>query len=554
MASIEGWVTLKNRSGKKSKPIHMSGSVSVETDWSRRIGALPATAARLLSVAAAAIERRDLGQARSSLIAAQALAPGHAEVLRLQGLVHHLEGRHVEATHLFRQALESHPDDALILNNLGSTLRAQGHVEAALQAFERACELRPELAAAWFNLGKALKSQARIMEARNALQRALDAAPEHLAARMALGDACKAMGEIDAAAQAWREVLRRNPRMAQAWFSLANLKTLSFDAGDLARLKSLSSDPAISEEDRVYLGFAEVKALEDLGRFPQAYAALARVNASKRKSLSWDAEAFSAHVDRIADAFRAPLDLAANRQQGAEVIFVASMPRSGSTLIEQILASHSTVEGASELPDLPAVIAEESKRRGVAFPHWVGLATADDWGRLGRDYLSRTERWRDSRPRFTDKGLFNWQYVGAVVAMLPGAKVVLCHRDPVETCFSCFHQLFARGQEFSYDLQELAAYWRDFDRLSRLWLERYPAQVFKINYEDLVSEPHRFIAELLNFCGLTPEESCLRFHESTRAVRTASAAQVRQPLAMARGRSLRYHDQLAPLRGFLGMD
>ena len=520
-------------------------------DWNRRIENLPLAAARLLGVAAAAIEKRSLPDAQRALIGASALAPDHVEVLRLQGVLNHLEGRHAEAVSLFRQALVQSPADPLILNNLGSSLRGQGDFEAALQAFERACELQPTLAAAWFNLGKTLKFRARIPEARQALLRALELSPTHVAARMVLGDVCKAMGEIDAAAQAYREVLRRNPRWAQAWFSIANLKTVPFGSGELSQLKALVNDPAFTDEDRVALGFAEVKALEDLGHYPEAYAALIRANAVKRKSLVWDAPAFSEWVDRIASAFPSPPPFQVDAQQGGEVIFVVSMPRSGSTLTEQILASHSAIEGASELPDLPAVIAGESTRRGIPFPGWVAEASADDWNRLGRDYLQRTERWRTQRPRFTDKGLFNWQYAGAALAMMPAARIVVCRRDPVETCFSCFHQLFAQGQEFSYDLDELAAYWRDFDRLCRFWTERLPGRVFNMVYEELLADPAHSTAAILEFCGLPFEDSCLRFHESERAVRTASAAQVRQPLRMDRTRSLKYGQALAPLRRLL---
>jgi tetratricopeptide (TPR) repeat protein len=545
---------LKHRKLKSANADRTTGSGLSRAEWNRRIEDLPPAAKNLVFAAAGAIEKRNPGEARRALIGASAMAPEHAEVLRLQGVLHHLEDRHAEAVSLLRRALARSPEDPLILNNLGSSLRAQGEIEDALRAFERACELQPRLAAAWFNLGKTLKAQARIADARRALMRCLELSPAHVGARMVLGDVLKTMGEIDEAAQAYREVLRRDQRRAQAWFSIANLKTVPFSATEMVQLTTLAADSAFSDEDRVALGFAEVKALEDQGHYSRAYDALRRANALKRRSLVWDAPAFSAWVDRVASAFQSPPPFQADAQQGSEVIFVVSLPRSGSTLVEQILASHSTVEGASELPDLPAVIAEESNRRRVAFPGWVIEATTDDWNRLGRDYLRRTERWREIRPRFTDKGLFNWQYVGAVLAMLPAARIVVCRRDPVETCFSCFHQLFARGQEFSYDLEEVAAYWHDFDRLSSLWAERFPDRVFTLSYEDLLSAPHRSIADLLDFCGLPFEESCLRFHESEREVRTASAAQVRQPLNRDRVRSLKYRGQLASLRRLLDLE
>ena len=223
-----------------------------------------------------------------------------------------------------------------------------------------------------------------------------------------------------------------------------------------------------------------------------------------------------------------------------EVIFVVSMPRSGSTLVEQILAAHPEVEGANELEVLPDLLVAESRRHGVDFPHWVGHATPADWDRLGKTYLEQTGRWRQSRPRFTDKALSNWLYAGAIRAMLPGARVIDCRRDPVETCLSCFRQAFARWHGYAYDMEELAAFWRDYDKLSRIWPERIPEAFHTLVYEELLADPEREIRRLLEFCGLPFDEACLRSHEIERSVRTASASQVREPLRRDTARALRY--------------
>lgn len=537
----------KSRKERVAAAVGSAPSAKDDKAWRARVVGLPSTVIRFLESAAGAISARRLPEAERALVAAMALAPQHVEVLRLQGVLSHLQGRYADAVSLLRRGLEIQPDDAMILNNLGSSLRANDEPNAALEAFARACEIEPGLAAAWYNLGKTLKAQARIEEARDALVRALEIDPGHAPARMVLGDVHKGLGEIEAAAAAYREVLARNPRNGQAWFALANLKTVHFDTGESTQLAQLLEDPALPDEDRIAMGFSHVKSLEDSGYFELAYAALTKANALKRKGLKWDAPAFSSWIDRFAAAFARPEPLVP-AVQGSEVIFVVSLPRSGSTLTEQILAAHSQVEGASELPDLPTVVEEESKRRGKAFPDWVCDASAEDWARLGRDYLERTRRWRQQRPRFTDKGLSNWVYVGAAMAMLPGARVVICRRDPLETCFSCFHQLFARGQEYSYSIEEMAEYWRDFDRLSRLWIEKYPQRVHESVYEDLVANPETSIPALLEACGLVFEEGCLSFHKSGRVVRTASAAQVRQPMRRDTARSPRYGHALDPLR------
>jgi hypothetical protein len=237
---------------------------------------------------------------------------------------------------------------------------------------------------------------------------------------------------------------------------------------------------------------------------------------------------------------------------GNGVILIVSLPRSGSTLIEQILASHPLVEGANEITDLPQVIEDESTRRGQPFSQWAGSATPEDWSRLGRDYLKRTERWRLRRPYFTDKNLVTWQLVGPALAMLPGARVVNCRRDPIETCFSCYRQLFSNGALFSYDLDDMVSYYRDYDRLSRHWQRLYPHQILDFAYESLFVDTEQQIRHLLDFIGLEFDPACLAFHRTARTVRsTASAAQVRQPLYRDTARSVRYEEKLLRLRASL---
>ena len=495
-----------------------------------------------------AIGRRDLVTASNALIAAMASAPEHPEVLRLQGVLQQLQGRPVDAAATLRQALQLCPDDAVIRNNLGSALRASGDMDGALRAYAEVTEKAPELAAGWYNLGKTLKVLARMEEAREALVRAVAAEPGHVPAREALADTLKALGDIDGAAAAYRQAVHDDPGKARAWFGLANLKTVPFTARETAQLERQLHDPSCAEDDRVYMGFAYAKALEDSNQYAAAFAALEQANTRKRRLLGWDAQAFSRSIDSIHAAFCPPPAGASDSSQGKEVIFVVSLPRSGSTLVEQILSVHPEVEGASELPDLPAVIEAKSRRRDLSFPDWVEDAEALDWQGLGEEYLRRTRRWRDARPRFTDKGLDNWQLVGAAMAMLPAARVIVCRRDPLETCLACYRQLFASGQAFSYSIADVVAYWRDFDRLCRQWLACYPDRVHEITHEDLLAEPEHTIRELLAACALPFDKACLVPHESRRAVRTASAAQVRQPLRQDTRRAPLYGEALDSLR------
>ena len=273
-----------------------------------------------------------------------------------------------------------------------------------------------------------------------------------------------------------------------------------------------------------------------------------RANDNVRAAQPWDGAEFAGHLADIHAAFTAG-PVAQASPQGREVIFLVGMPRSGSTLIEQVLASHSAVEGASELPYLNQVLEGESRRRGKAFPHWVGQASAEDWTRLGQQYLRLSERWRQTRPIATDKLPDNWRLVGAVCAMLPQARVIDCRREALETAWSCYKQLFAPGlANFSYDFQSLGQYGRACEDLGDLFASRHPTQVRVQHYEALVAQPEAQIRELLAACGLDFEAGCLSFHTAQRAIRTPSALQVRQPMRQTSNPAARYGDLLAPLR------
>lgn len=515
-----------------------------------RMSGLSADAVRLLAQAGEHLERRDVARAIPLVEGARALEPNHPEVLRLWSVAQTLAGNPVAATAALRRAIAARPDDALLHNNLGSALRASGDMEGAVIAFRRATELASTLAAAWYNLGRTLKSLALSEEAGTALERAVSLAPRHVSARIVYGDNLKALGHIDEAETAYRKALRQRPDAAFAWWGLANLKTVRFDAADALVLTRCFEQANVAEDERAVLGFALVKALEDQDRYADAFAVLRQANALRRKQQPWDAAAFGRTVDAIIATFpQQPATTPAKPgARGHEVVFIVSMPRSGSTLIEQIIAAHPEVEGAGELSDLSSVIEDESRRRGVPFPEWVAAATDDDWKRLGESYLERTARWRERHARFTDKSLLNGPYVGAAAAMLPGARFVHCRRDAVETALSCYRQWFNHSQAFSYDLDDIAAYRRDHERLMTFWTQRLPGTFFTQVYEELLADPESAVRRLLDFCGLPFDPACLEFHRSGRSVRTASAAQVREPLRRDTGRAVRYGASLEPLR------
>ena len=481
----------------------------------------------------------------------QALAamPGYAPALGMAGVAAQMQGRHDRAAGFFRKALERQPRDAGLHAGLGISLFEAGDADGAVTALRRACELAPNVAAGWYNLGKALKLQVRTDAAIEALQRALQLDPSHVSARLTLADAQASIGRVGAAADELRRLLEANPGNAHAWFALINLKVVPLGGADAALLRRNFEQAATPAEDRVLFGFALARALEDQGDIAASFQVLRQANRLQRSRVRWNAAEHRAHIGAVERVFSAPMPAPLDPQFGREVIFIASIPRSGSSLVEQILASHPHVEGANEITDLPRVLDEESHQRGRAYPDWVAGATPADWQRLGAEYLARTARWRERKPRFTDKNLVTWKRVGAALAMLPAARVVIVRREPVETCLACYRQWFANGTEFAYDLDEMADYCADFVRLTRFWLRQYPGRVFDLEYETLLADHETVIRRLLDFCGLPFDPACLDFHRTQRTViSAASAGQVRQPLQRGTARAARYGPWLDGLR------
>jgi tetratricopeptide (TPR) repeat protein len=511
---------------------------------------LPAIALPAWQRGRQALQRHDYAGAERDFAAALHAAPGHPELLRARAFALSRLQRHGEAIGLLREALAATSADGAALNELGTALAEAGDMASAEAAFRRACAAAPTLAAAWFNLGRSLREQARVEDSLEPLQRALALDPALESAHFLLAETLMMLGRTDASAAQYRALLRHAPRSGLAWWGLANLKATRLNADDVARLDALARRADLPLDEAIAARFARAKALEDGERHADAWAAYVDANALARRRFAWSATGFRRWLDGVLAAFAAPLP-PVEPALGHEVIFVVGMPRSGSTLTEQILAAHPQVEGGSELPDLGVLIGEESRRRGQPFPAWVGQASAADWQRLGRAYLERTAQWRARRPRFTDKTPGNWMLVGAIRAMLPGARIIDCRRDALETCWSCFRQIFWAGHEYSYGLDDLAAYHRDYTQAMRQWQARHPAQIRTQVYEELVADAEAQTRALLAFCGLPFEPACLRFFEAERSVRTASAAQVRQPLRRDTARAPRYGALLDPLRAAL---
>ncbi len=530
----------------------LSETLQKQQPGSARLDGMSLRARRFVSEASAALGRRQAAAAERALRRALSLTPKHPEIQRLLAIALRLQNRNDAALALLREAAARRPDDALVHNGLGSALDACGDAQGAIVAFRRACELAPEAHQLWSNLGKTLSDHGRFEEALPVLERAAQMS-EHPATHLRLAYALRAVGRIDESSQRFRDLIVRDPLDGTAWLGLAGIRTRQFNGDDVAAMQVAIKNPNLTSESRISMSFALAKASEDQGRFDRAFELYQQANEQTRRLHPWSASRFSALVDEILGTFADPL-AALDDGTGNDVVFIVSMPRSGSTLIEQMLASHPQIVGAGELTDLTVVIQSESARRHKPFPAWVRDATPTDWRRLGREYLERTAHLRQAGKRITDKLPGNWIHVGAIMAMLPGARVIDCRRKALECCLSCFQTLFSEGnQQFSYDLDDIAAYRCDYERASGHWQRLFPGRYRLQHYEELIADPQGQIRELLHFCSEEFDPACLQYHRTQRSVRTASASQVREPIRRDTARSFRYGRSLDPLREALGL-
>ncbi len=358
--------------------------------------------------------------------------------------------------------------------------------------------------------------------------RVLKDAPNQPRVWMSYGHMLKTVGRQQDGIAAYRRAIALMPALGEAWWSLANLKTVKFDDADIAAMEQALADTAISDEDRFHLDFALGKAFEDRRQAEAAFRHYAAGNDLRRTKLIYEPDETERFVDRSIALFTDRF-FAARTGQGCaagDPIFILGMPRAGSTLIEQILSSHSLVEGTTELPDIPALA-----RRDQNYPEGVADYTPEKLRGLGEEYLKRTHiQRRTGRPYFIDKLPNNWAHLPLIHLILPNAKIIDARRHPLGCCFSNFKQHFARGQAFSYGLDRMGRYYRDYVRLTAHVDSVLPERVHRVFYEDMVDDTEREVRRLLDYCGLEFEPACLAFHETERAVRTASSEQVRQPI------------------------
>ena len=379
-----------------------------------------------------------------------------------------------------------------------------------------------------------------------------------------LGHVLKTLGRQAEAVEAYRAAVTRQPTMGEAWWSLANLKTVKLGADDVATmaqaLASLSDVVEERKEDVFHLHFSLGKAFEDAKDVKSSFVHYEKGNALRRTMILHDADAFAADVEAAKQTFTAAF-IASMGEGGCpapDPIFVVGLPRSGSTLVEQILSSHPTIEGTMELPEMMMIGARLQSRvdegEFADFAAMIASLTPADRQRLGEEYIERTRVHRQTnRPLFIDKMPNNWQHTGLIRLILPNAKIVDARRHPLSCCFSGWKQHFARGQTFTYDLTDIGRYYRDYVGLMSAWDAQMPGHVHRVIYERMVADTETEVRHLLDYIGVPFDPACLEFYRNNRAVRTASSEQVRQPIFKDGLEAWKpYEPWLAPLKAALG--
>ncbi len=514
----------------------------------------------MLREAAAAMVKNEVAIAERLLKKHLMRLPTDVPAIRMLAEVAVRCDRNVEAENLLRRCLELAPSFAAARYNLAVILHRRNDPNSALLEIEKALESDPDCPS-YRNLCAVILS--RVGEYDRAIRiytKLLSEYPDNSKVWLSFGHVLKTAGKLQESIDAYRKSLTLNPGFGEAYWSLANLKTFRFGQDDIEAMHKELDNPDIQGEDKWHIQFALGKAYEDAADFERSFRHYAKGNALFRLRSSYDPDSNTSRAKRLKSEFSQAF-FAERRDSGClapDPIFIVGMPRSGSTLLEQILACHSQIEGTTELPDM---ITMAKDLRGEANSEEVAVyasilkgKSADELRALGERYLETTRIHRKTdKPFFIDKMPNNFLHVGMIHLILPNAKIIDARRHPLACGFSNFKQYYAQGQAFSYGLTEMGRFYHDYVELMAHYDAVLPGRIHRVFYEDTVRDTERVVREMLDYCGLTYEAQCLSFYESDRPVRTASSEQVRQPIYAAGIEQWKHYEPwLGPLQEALG--
>ncbi|HEY2339595.1 MAG TPA: sulfotransferase, partial [Steroidobacteraceae bacterium] len=511
-----------------------------------------------LMEAAAALLANDLPVADARLRAHLERHPTDVAALRMLAEVAARLRRYLDAQQLLERCLELAPSFDMARYNYASVLTRQGNPAAALDHIQQLLAREPRNPAYRYLQAAALANIGDYAESIIVYERVLKEYPQQPKIWMSYGHSLRTAGRTAEAIDAYRRAIVMEPTLGEAYWSLANLKTFQFTEPDVAALRAALERQDLDSDSRLHFEFSLGKALEDRAQYEESFAHYARGNALRLRLHSYSAQATSAYVQKSIEVCTREF-FAARAGAGAEVadpIFIVGLPRSGSTLLEQILASHSLVEGTMELPQLPQIARDLAIGQACQedFPLTVGALSHERLRELGERYLRETRPLRKTQlPLFIDKMPNNCFYVGLIHLILPNARIIDARRHPLACCFSCYKQHFARGQNFTYGLEDLGRYYCDYVRFMAHFDAVLPGRVLRVHYERMVEDTEAEVRRLLEYCRLPFEEACLKFYETERAVRTASSEQVRRPIFREGLDQWRHYEPwLNPLKKSLG--
>jgi tetratricopeptide (TPR) repeat protein len=483
----------------------------------------------------------------------------HVEALRLLGRIAQRRGAADRAEDLFREVVDSAPGYADARLDFASVLIERQKYAAALEQVDLRLRTAPSDPEARFLRATTLAGLGRHEDAVPIFRELLLETPQRNHLHIVLGHSLKALGRTEEAVRAYRDATNGQADIGDAFWSLANLKTYHFSDHEIERMRGLEALPGPGPPDRAQLCFALGKALEDRADYGGSWAFYERGNSLVRAKSGYRPEAIEDNAGRMIKICSSEFFVARTGSGTAagDPIFIVGLPRSGSTLLEQILASHPDVDGTHELHDIRRIVSELQgqglNRGGARYPDLLPGLDPVLFERLGRRYLEETRVYRRGRPRFVDKMPNNFSHIGLIHLMLPNARIIDIRREPIACCLSNLKQLYARGQEFCYGIEDIARYYRTYLELMRHWNRVLPGRVLRVSYEGLVEDLGASVRQILAHCGLEFDPACLAFHRSRRAINTPSSEQVRQPLFREGLSQWRHYDPwLYPLRETLG--
>jgi len=503
-----------------------------------------------------AIRSGDRESARRVLSEILARDPGHVEALAGMEALAMADEDWLSAEQLFVSIRERTKYWPTLLMGLSQLFLMTSRFTEARDTLATLNEIEPANPMSWNMLGTANEMLMRLDDAVTAFRRSLAIAPAQPRALISIGNVSRVAGEREESEKAFRDALRIDPGSGEAYWSLSNLKDYRFSDADVRSMEELLTRDADSPHSAAPMHFALAQAYEQRGEYDAAFSHFAAGNGIQKRYSSFDGTLYEQEIELIRGAFDAELIERAGSQerQGPRPIFIVGMPRTGSTLVEQILASHSEVDATMELPFIGQIVRDLLSRAGEIgpYPDCVRQLSGEELAALGSRYLSASETYRGGAAFFTDKTPENFVHIGLISLLIEDALFIDVQRHPMDTCLSAFRQRFAVGGNYTYDINDLGRYYRGYRRLMNHWDEVLPGRVHTVVYERLVAEPEAEIRRMLDYCSLAFEAACVHPERNRRAVRTPSSEQVRAPVSKDRvGFWKHYEDHLTELPGML---